>query len=65
MFKPKWSFTLNENMNQSPTFSHHKNAKNNTMHKTYKNLHIIVKCAEISNHQKYFEITQTRIISHP
>jgi len=34
--KWKWLFTCNENTNPSPTFPHNKNAKINTMHKTYK-----------------------------
>jgi D-ribose pyranose/furanose isomerase RbsD len=37
----------------------------NIAHKTPKNLRIIVECLGISNHRKWFEITQTRIISYP
>jgi hypothetical protein len=31
------------------------------MHKTYTNLYTTVECVGISNHQKSFEITQTRL----
>jgi hypothetical protein len=34
------------------------------MHKTHKNLHIIVVCASILNHQKSFKITKKIIITH-
>jgi hypothetical protein len=34
------------------------------MHKTHKNLHIIIKCVGISNCHKWFEIMKIGIISH-
>ncbi len=44
-------------MNPSPTLPQQRNAKTNTMHKTQKNLHRIVKCVGIS-------ITQSDLKSH-
>lgn len=51
-----------KSMNPSATFSQHKNAKTKSMHKPHKNLHIIVECVEILDHQKWIEIVQIKIM---
>jgi hypothetical protein len=60
--KPKWSFIYNENKHPNPTLPHHK-MQIITLCTKHKKLYIIVECVKISNHQMWFEITQTRIIS--